>query len=75
MDNSRSNANQLCKATFSKGAGAKYLAILKAKFVDCTVYEPQLEHHEVAYREGQRSIIRLIEKELEIVIQEDKDGR
>lgn len=75
MDNSRANVNHLCKATFNEGPGAKYLEILKAKFVDCVIYQSMLEHHEVAFREGQRSIIMLIMKELETVVEEKKDGR
>ena len=70
----RLNVNQLCKATFGKGAGAKYLQILKAKFVDCKVYEPHLDHHEVAFKEGQRDIIMSIIKELETNIEESQDG-
>jgi hypothetical protein len=70
----RLSVNQLCKATFKSGVGAKYLQILKAKFVDCKVYEPHLDHHEVAFREGQRDIIMSIIKELEINVEESQDG-
>jgi len=74
MSKTRLEVNQLCKATFASEAGKKYLEILKAKFVDCIVYEPHLDHHEVAFREGQRSIIMLIEKELGITVEESQDG-
>lgn len=74
MSKARLNVNQLCKATFTSDAGAKYLEILKKKFVDCPVYEPQLEHHEVAYKEGQRNIIMSIMKELETTVKESQDG-
>jgi len=67
--------NQLCKATFAKGAGKKYLEILKRRFVDCVVYEPHLEHHEVAFKEGQRNIIMSIIKELDTIVEESQDGR
>lgn len=75
MPKTKLEVNQLCKATFTSDAGAKYLDILKKRFVDGVVYEPQLEHHEVAYKEGQRSIIMLIMKELETTVQESQDGR
>lgn len=71
----RLNVNQLCKATFASDAGAKYLEILKAKFVDCKVYEPRLEYHEVAFKEGQRDIIMSIIKELNTIVEESQDGR
>jgi len=71
----RLQVNQLCKATFTTEHGAKYLKMLEDKFVNRIVYEPLLEHHEVAFREGQRSIIMLIMKELETIPQESQDGR
>jgi len=66
--------NQLCKATFNSDAGKRYLEILKAKFVDKVIYQPHMEHHEVAFIEGQRSIVMLILKEIETNIGEN-DGK
>ena len=54
----------LIKGTFGTELGQKCLAHLKKTFVDRAVYVPGLTFEETAFREGERSVIMKLMKEV-----------
>ena len=67
MDKFNNNeVEKILKDTFSTPAGLKALDILTKTFVDRDVYKIGISSEEVAFREGERSMVRKIKEVVNI---------
>lgn len=57
--------DKLLVGTFETALGSKYLEFLVSHFVDRDMYEKGMTLEEVAYRQGQASLIRKIQQVME----------
>lgn len=64
MDNNQKEINVLFKSVFANEQGEKMLKYLNEVFVDRDIYKNGLTLDQVAFRQGEASIVKKIEQEI-----------